>query len=195
MYANVIEDVICDFVKNEVADKILLKKKTDSETFDYVHPEVYKGYIVAQNAEKTEEYDYPFIVVRVIKVFNGTKQNNSQRVYARVKILYGVWCEGIEAENIKDDNGDITDSYRSDEELTPIQDGSGHTDLWELMEKTRLEIFKRMVIGKKVTAQYEDFEMNIYEDQPIPQWHGYILLTVSMPEIAPSVSFKNVFGE
>lgn len=189
IYANVTEDVLCAFLKEKVAPKILLKKKTGDETYTYVHPDVYKGYIMADNAENTEEKLYPFITVRCIKLFNGTKEQTQKRVYARVKIIFGVWCDGLEA--AAGENGE----YTADEELTPRQDGGGHTDLWDMMERTRLEIFERMVIGKKVSAEYEDFEMNIIEEQPVPYWHGYILLNVSMPEICPNRSFNKIFGE
>lgn len=177
MYVNTVEDALCDFMKNKIAGKVQLKKSKGG----YAAPEVYKGYIMADNAENTDSDAYPFIVVRVIKVFNGTRETNRRRVYARVKIIFGVYCDGLED---------------GENDLVPQQDGSGHTDLWDLMERTRLELFERMVIGGKVSAEYEDFEMNVIEEQPVPFWHGYIMLTVSMPEIEPSVCYnKNLFKD
>lgn len=182
MYVNTIEDILCKFMREEIAAKVQFKKPTAQNGYvsgcTYGTPNVYKGYIVAASAENTDSTEYPFVVVRVIKVFNGTRETNRKKVFARVKILFGVYCDGLD-----DDKDD----------LVPIQDGSGHTDLWDMMEMTRLKIFEQMVIEKKVTVEYEDFEMNVIEEQSVPFWHGYILMTVSMPEITPSKSFSNAF--
>lgn len=190
MTANEAENIMRDFLLERVASATVLKKPTVTEDGTvgetYVHPDVYKGYIIPDSAEKTIENAYPFICVRATKMFNGsgirtmTGADNlrEKRSFITIRIDFGVYCEGV------------------DEKMQPINDGSGHTDLWSLMDKTRLELFKSMIIGGRLSVQYGNFEANIVEESPYPFWNGYIMVNFEIPPVEPEVfdcfdSFEN----
>lgn len=190
MTANEAENIMRDFLSERVASAMVLKKPTvtDDGTMEetYVHPDVYKGYIIPDSAENTIENAYPFICVRVTRMFNGGGTNTmagaenlrEKRSFITVRIDFGVYCEGVT------------------EDMQRINDGSGHADLWSLMEKTRQELFKSLIIGGKLSVQYGNFEANIVEESPYPFWNGYMLVNMEIPPLEPEVfdcfdSFEN----
>ncbi len=181
MTANKAEEIMQRFLTERVANATELKKliiNPDGSAEEiYVHPTVYRGFIIPDSAENTVYNAYPFICVRVIKMFNGsgirtmTGADNlrEKRAFMTIRIDFGTYCQGI------DDN------------MKQINDGSGHTDLWSLMEKTRQALFKDMIIGGKLSVQYGNFEANIVEESPYPYWNGYALVNVEINPVEPEV--------
>ena len=184
MTANETEEIMERFLRERVANTIRLKRSAavpGSFETEYVHPNVFRGYIIPDNAED-ELSIYPFICVRVIKAFNGSGIRTVQgednlrekRAFYTLRIDYGTYCEGV------------------DENMKPINDGSGHADIWTMMERTRQELYRHMTIGNKLAVQDANFEANIVDECPYPFYAGYILVTVEtgMPEVEIFRSMK-----
>jgi hypothetical protein len=177
MTANEAERIMQKYLKERVADEIELKKPVVTEdgiTETYVHPTVYRGYIIPDSADNGLESAYPFICVRVIKIFNGQstvtiENSRDKRAFMTIRIDFGTYCQGI------------------DEAMKQIDDGSGHSDLWSMMDKTRLALFKDMIVGDKLSVQYGNFEADVVDESPYPYWNGYIMVNMEIAPIEPEV--------
>lgn len=70
-----------------------------------------------------------------------------------VKIFFGTYCE------------DVNDGWR---------------ELYNLMEHTRLALLKQKIIGKKFMLE-GNLEYEIPEEQPYPEWVGFMSAEYSIP--------------
>ena len=149
------EDALCGFLQKEVAEKIILGASRNLLR----KPQIAKGYILPKENHKAEEdykSEFPFICTRLVELKN--KDASNLHYIIRVKIIFGVHCEGT-----------------LDEKENPINDGSGYRDIWNLIEKTRLELMSKRTIDNRYRLNMESIKAEIPEEQPYPYWEGWII--------------------
>lgn len=161
-----LEDSLVDFLKEKVANKIILKSyDMKINEITYKNPVVFKGGLLPKTKEERRlgQYDTansPYIVVRLSEISDIGTQH-----IVKVLIIFVVYCEGSHKEDIL------------------IEDGSGYRDIWNLIEKTRQALFTERIIAKRYRL-IDKFEAKVPDEQPLPMWEGFITVNfdIGTPE-------------
>ncbi|MEC1744122.1 hypothetical protein [Schinkia azotoformans] len=69
---------------------------------------------------------------------------------------------------------------------------NGWRDVTNIIERIRTEILKQRVIGKKFKVELP-IEFEIPEEQPIPEWFGFMTLQVIVPQVQDEGGFRVVY--
>ena len=158
MIDNTILEALKEFIKEEIAYKILLHKAPDENVeIEYVNPCVFIGYLPPKNF-LPEGYDIPCIIVGEE---NGEDDGNSANLNIKLSfVTYGA--------------GD----YDENDVLMP--DMQGYKDLLNLITRTRTTLSSNPFI-KSITVIEKPIKWGMYQEQPFPYWYGYMTFTVNLP--------------
>lgn len=167
-----VQEILVDFLKNNVANTIQLKHSQSFGNINeelsypettYKNPTVVSGFFIptitgSLTDDEAQSY-YPHISV----ILDNDKLENQSNIIT-FDIVFGVYCYGTYKDNMF------------------VQDGSGYQDLLNIAQRTKEKLFKNKIINKRIVV--EDFwEFYIPNEQPQPFWEGVATIKVSVPNI------------
>ncbi len=148
------------FLEEKVAKEIKVKYVNSYGLETELNPTVFSGFLVPKlqnknNADDISNKEYAHITTRIVDV-----QNDDEGVVATVKILIGIQSF--------DDNDD--------------KSGIGYNEVWNLLERTRQEVLKQSVIGKKFKVK-TNIKASMPEELYYPYWVGELTTLWELPVI------------
>lgn len=145
---------VCGFLEKEVVPGIKLKGLDPDGNEILKNPKVIRsGWVLPASVD--DEWiggSFPYIMPRIGEVENtGTRE-----AVLTLDIIFGVYGPA---------------SYDDDGKL--IDDGSGHTDLWNLIETVRQALFSQHTIERRYRILEEFFQAKPIPEDIEPYWEGY----------------------
>ena len=119
---------------------------------EYRTPQVFPWSLPFKNPKAPENVDFPYIVARIVEGVDPVAEPMDPLLSTvRVDLIFGVYHESIAKDGIVHPDG----AY----------------DLLNLMEHTRIELFRQGVLERKFRIE-KPYKWNIPEEQPYPLWVG-----------------------
>lgn len=167
---------LCDFLEKEVASTFKLKSIDRAYNEHFTVPKVIRsGFVLPKSIDSgsqeiqvsSEEYgekgdyseaeyhtgeEFPYFAPRIDKV----EHTSANEAIVTIEILYGVY-------------GPAT--YSDDGKI--VNDGSGYTDLWNMIETTRQKLFITGTIAERFSILADFYEAEMLEEQLYPYWEGF----------------------
>lgn len=152
MSIGVVSTALEKFFKDEVASVTKLKKP-ESNSPEYVNPNVFSGYIPPKNF-LPQGFDVPCIVVGVMQ---GDLDKESMLTVNVTLVIF-------------------SDGEYKDGEFTPNMDG--YSSMISLIDKSILALTQNPIIGDVCSIE-KPIRWKLYEEQPWPIWYGNITFEVN----------------
>ncbi|NFG24842.1 UNVERIFIED_ORG: hypothetical protein B2H98_08870 [Clostridium botulinum] len=162
-------ECITNFLKENVASKIMLKKAPDynigeegiigqeDTKIELVNPAVYTGWVPPKNFLDNYGYDIPGLIAMID---DGIDDVNEANVNFRIKIVtYDL--------GLTDENNNVTPNTK------------GYKDLLNIIMRIRLEFSQNPILNEKLTIN-KPIKWSMDEDQSYPYWSANITFDASI---------------
>ncbi|KPU42161.1 hypothetical protein OXPF_39400 [Oxobacter pfennigii] len=152
-------EAIQKFLQDNVTSKFKLQQKTNNiNNYALITPSVHIGWIPPKLPEGwTTEEQVPDIPCAIIGMDEG--EDSGDEAGINIRITFVVYSPGLHEPK---ESGGL--------KFTP--DFIGYEDLLNFINRTKLEIARKQIIG--ITTLQGPFKWGMYQEQPYPYWYGWL---------------------